>query len=41
MSYSGIIHFVYVGKEETQKYMQYEVSITVCMGMIANQRNVP
>ena len=30
--YSGIIPFVYEGKEEIHKYMQYEVSVTVCMG---------
>ena len=40
-SYSGIIPFVYEGKEEIHKYMQYEVSMTVCMGRIANQRKVP
>ena len=39
--YSGIIPFVCEGKEEIHKYMQYEVSVTVCMGMIANQRKVP
>ena len=27
--YCGIIPFVYEGKEEIQKYMQYEVSMTV------------
>ena len=39
--YSGIIPFVCVGKEEIHKYMQYEVSMTVCMGMTTNQRKVP
>ena len=39
--YSGIIPFVYVGKGEIQKKMQYEVSNTVYMGRIANQRNLP
>ena len=29
---------MYEGKEEMHKYMQYEVSIRVCMGMVANQR---
>ena len=29
--YSGIIPFVYEGKE-IPKYMQHEVSMTVCMG---------
>ena len=32
---------MYVGKEEILKYMLYEVSVTVCMGRIANQREVP
>ena len=31
-----MIPFTYVGKEEIHKYMQYEVSITVYMGRIAN-----
>ena len=39
--YSGIIPFVYEGKEEIRKYVQYEVSMTVCMGRIANQRKLP
>ena len=39
--YSGIIPFMYKGKEEIHKYIQYEVSMTVCMGRIANQRKVP
>ena len=39
--YSGILPFVYVGKNEIHKYMQYEVSMTVCTGRIANQRKVP
>ena len=38
--YSGITPFVYKGKEDIHKYMQYEVSMTVCMGTIANQRKV-
>ena len=37
--YSGIIPFVYEGKEEMRKYMQYEVSMTVSGGRIANQIN--
>ena len=32
---------MYEGKDEIHKYMQYEVSITVCMGRIANQRKIP
>ena len=39
--YNGIIPFVYVGKEEIHKYMQYVVSMTVCMGRTTNQRKVP
>ena len=39
--YSGIIPFVYEGKEEIHKYMQYEVSMTVCMGMTTHQRKAP
>ena len=39
--YSGINPFVYEGKEDIHKYMQYEVSNIVCMGRIANQREVP
>ena len=38
---SGIIPFMYEGKEEIPKHMQYEVSMTVCMSRIANQRKVP
>ena len=33
--------FVYEGKEEIHKYMQYEVSKTVCMDRTTNQRKVP
>ena len=33
--------FLCVGEENTQKYKQNEVSITVYMGRIANQRKVP
>ena len=32
---------MYVGKERIHKYMQYEVSMPVYMGRIANQRKVP
>ena len=39
IGYSDIISFVYEGKE-VQKYMQYEVCMTVCMGRIANQRKI-
>ena len=28
----GLIPFVYEGKEEIHKYVQYKVSMTVCMG---------
>ena len=38
--YSSIIPFVYEDKEEIYKYMQYEVSMTVCMGRATNQRKV-
>ena len=37
----GIIPFVYEGKEEIHKYMQYQVSMTVWMGRTTNQRKVP
>ena len=40
ISNSDIIPFEYVGKEEIHKYMQYTVSMTVCMGRTANQRKV-
>ena len=39
--YSGIIPLVYTGKEGIHKYMQYEVSMTVCMDRTTNQRKVP
>ena len=39
--YSDIIPFVYEGKEEVYKYMQYEVPLTVCVGRISNQRKLP
>ena len=39
--YSGIILFVYLGKEEIHMYMQCEVSETVYMGRIANHRKLP
>ena len=39
--YTGIIPFEYEGKEEIHKYKQHEVSMTVCMGRIANQIKVP
>ena len=41
ISYSGIIPFVYEGKEEILKHMRYEVSVTACMGRMANQRQIP
>ena len=31
---------MYEGKEETHKYMQYEMSVTVCVGLITNQRKI-
>ena len=37
IGYSGILPFVYVGKEEINKSMQYKVSVTVHMGRITNQ----
>ena len=40
ISYSGIIPFVYVGKEEIHTHIQYEVSTPVYMGWIANQRKL-
>ena len=39
--YNAIIPFVYEGKEEIHQCMQYEVSRTVSIGRIANQRKVP
>ena len=39
--YSGIISSVCEGKQEIHKYMQYEVSMTVCMSGTTNQRKVP
>ena len=39
--YSGIIPFVHVVEKEIHKYMQYEVSMTFCVGWIANHRKVP
>ena len=41
IGYSGIIPFVYIGKEEIHKNMQYTVSMTIYMGRIENQRKVP
>ena len=41
MSYSAMIPFVYVGKEDIHKYKRYGVSKNVYMGSIANQRKVP
>ena len=40
ISYSGIIPFVCESKEEIHSYMQYEVSMTVYMGRVANQTKV-
>ena len=36
-----IIPFVYEGKEEMHRYMQYVVSMTVYVGRIATQRKEP
>ena len=36
--YSTIIPFMYEDKEAIHKYIQYEVSMTVCMGRTTNQR---
>ena len=41
IGYSSIISFVYEGKDEIHNYMQYDVSMTVCMGRIQNQRKIP
>ena len=41
ITYSEIISFVYVGKEEIHKYKQYVVFMTAYMGRIANQRKIP
>ena len=38
--HSGIIPVVYEDKDKIHKYIQYEVSMTVCMSNIANQRKV-
>ena len=40
IGYSSIIPFVHEGKDEIHKYIQYEVSTTVCMGRATNQRKV-
>ena len=37
IGYTDITPFVYVSKEEINKYMQYEISMTVCMGRITNR----
>ena len=36
--YSSIIPFVYEGKDEIHKYMQYEVSMTVWAGQQIKER---
>ena len=41
LSRSDCSPFVNVGKEEMHKYLEYEVSMTVYMGRIADQRKVP
>ena len=35
------LFLVHVGKEVIHKYVRYEVFLTVYVGMIANQREVP
>ena len=35
--YIEIIAFVFIGKDEIQKYVQCEVSMTVYMGRVSNQ----
>ena len=37
MDDSSIIHFDYIGKEEIHKCIQYEATMTVYIGRIANQ----
>ena len=32
--------FVYAGKEKLHRYMECEVSLTACVGRIANERKV-
>ena len=39
--HSCIVPLAYIGKEDIHKYMQYEASMTVNMGRVANQRKVP
>ena len=41
MGHSGIIPFVYEGKEEIHKYMQYKISMNVCLSRIVCQRKIP
>ena len=41
IGHSGFISFVYEGKEEIHKSMQYEVCMTDCKTRIANQRKIP
>ena len=41
IGHSGIILFVYISKKDILQYMQYEVSVTLYMGRIANQIKVP
>ena len=40
IGHSGIIPFTYEGKEQINKYMQYEAFVTVYIGSTANQRKV-
>ena len=37
----ALIFLMYIGKEDIFKYMRYEVTMTVYMGSITNQRKVP
>ena len=38
IGHSGIVPLTYIGKEEIQKFMQYEASMTVYVGSTANPK---
>ena len=38
---SDPIPFVYASKVEISKYVQYDVSMTICRGRMTNQRKTP
>ena len=40
IGYSGIVPFMYEGKEEIHKNMQYVVSMTVSMGRTTNNKKI-